>query len=86
MIAEKARRINPGRSPDHNLDRNGADDGTGATAATDIRPRDGSSDSGRHHSSMACIVGSPDLRKFEIHHLLSIPRALKPLIRAPLNP
>jgi hypothetical protein len=36
------------------LDRNGADDGTGATAATgatDIRPRDGNSGIGRRHSN-----------------------------------
>jgi len=48
--------INRGRSLDHNLDRNGADDGTGATAAigaTDIRPHDGSSGSGRRHSNRA---------------------------------
>jgi hypothetical protein len=41
------------RSPrvnhDHNLDRNGADDDTGAIG---IRRRDGSSGSGRHHTWM----------------------------------
>ena len=53
-------------APDRNRDRNGDDDGTGATAAigaTDIRPRDGSSGTGRPHSNRAGIVGSPDQRK-----------------------
>ena len=68
-------------NPDHNLDHNGADDGTGATAATDIRPRDGNSDIGRHHSNMASLVGNPDLRKCETHHLLLIRWALKQPIR-----
>jgi hypothetical protein len=62
----KAQQINPGRRPDHNLDRNGVDDGTGATAAigaTDIHPRDDSSGTGRPHSNRAGIVGSLDQRK-----------------------
>ena len=59
----KEQQINPGRRPDHNLDRNGGDDGTGATAATDIHPRDGSSGTGRPHSNRAGIVGNPDQRK-----------------------
>ena len=66
FIREKPGRLSPGRSRDHNLDRNGDDDGTGATAAigaTDIHPRDGSSDNGRPHSNRAGIVGSPDQRK-----------------------
>ena len=77
-------RLNPGRSPDHNLDRNGADDGTDATAAiraTDIRPRDGNNGNGRRHSNMASLVGNPDLRKCETHHLLLIRWALKQPIR-----
>jgi hypothetical protein len=51
------RRLNPGHSPDHNRDRNGADDGTGASGATDIHPRDGSSGSGRRRSSKVCLGG-----------------------------
>jgi hypothetical protein len=58
-----AQQVNPSRRPDHNLDRNGVDDGTGATAAPDIHPRDGSSGTGRPHSNRAGIVGSPDQRK-----------------------
>ena len=49
-------RLNPGRSPD----RNGDDDGTGATAAigaTDIRRRGGNSGIGRRRSNKVCIVG-----------------------------
>jgi hypothetical protein len=46
-------RKNPRINPDHNLDRNSADDGTGASGATDIRPRDDSSGIGRHHSNRA---------------------------------
>jgi hypothetical protein len=49
--------INPGRDPDHNLDRNGADDDTDATAATDIRRRGGNSGIGRRRSNKVCIVG-----------------------------
>jgi hypothetical protein len=49
--------INPGRSPDHNLDRNDTDDGTGASGASDIRPRVDSSGIGHHHSNRACIAG-----------------------------
>lgn len=48
------RRINPGRRLGHNLDRNGADDGTGAT---DKRRRDGSSGSDRRGSSKVCLAG-----------------------------
>jgi hypothetical protein len=70
--ARKTRRINPDRRPGHNPDRNGADDGTGAIAASGIRPRGGSSGSDHPHSNRACIVGTPDSRKFEIHHLLWI--------------
>ena len=40
-----------------NLDRNGADDDTGATAATGIRRRDGSSGSGRRGSSKVRLAG-----------------------------
>jgi hypothetical protein len=50
---EKPRRINPGSS----RDRNGADYGTGASGAIDIRPRDGSSGSGRRRSSKVCLAG-----------------------------
>jgi hypothetical protein len=66
FVIRKAQQINPGRRPDHNLDRNGVDDGTGATAAigaTDIHPRDDSSGTGRPHSNRAGIVGSLDQRK-----------------------
>jgi hypothetical protein len=59
-------RLNPGRSPD----RNGDDDGTGATAATDIRPRDGSSDIDHRRSNKACIVGIRGQCKRESHRLL----------------
>jgi hypothetical protein len=52
----KAQQINPGRSPAHGLARNYDDDGTGATAAIDIRPSDGSSGSGHRHSNKVCIV------------------------------
>jgi hypothetical protein len=51
----KAQQINPGRSPD----RNGDDDGTGATAAigaTDIRP-DGNNGNAGRRSNKVCIVG-----------------------------
>ena len=54
MIAEKARRINPGRSPDHNLDRNGADDGTGAS---DIRPRDDNGGNRKRRNSKVYLAG-----------------------------
>jgi len=76
--------FNPGRRRDHNLDRNGDDDGTGATAAigaTDIRRRGGNSGIGRHHSNMASLVGNPDLRKCETRHLLLIRWASKQPIR-----
>ena len=53
----KAQQINPGRSPDHRLDRNGVDDGIGATAATGIHRRDGSSGSGRRGSSKVRLAG-----------------------------
>jgi hypothetical protein len=55
----KEQQINPGRRPDHNLDRNGVDDGTGATAAigaTDIRP-DGNNGNAGRRSNRVCIVG-----------------------------
>ena len=51
----KAQQINPGRSPD----RNGDDDGTGATAAigaTDIRP-DGNNGNAVRRNNKVCIVG-----------------------------
>ena len=70
----KPQRINPGRRPD----RTGANDGADATAAigaNDIRPRDGSSGSGHRRKNRACNLGSPDLRKLEIPHLLWIRRA-----------
>jgi hypothetical protein len=66
--------INPGRDPDHNFGRNGAD-------ATDIRRRGGNSGIGRHHSNMASLVGNPDLRKCETRHLLLIRWASKQPIR-----
>jgi hypothetical protein len=67
---------------DHSLDHNnGADDGNGATVATDIPPGDGNSGNGRYHSNMASLVGNPDLRKFETRHPLSIRWALRQLIR-----
>ena len=53
MIAKKARRINLGRRPDHNLDRNGADDGTGAS---DIRPRDDNGGSRKRRNSKVCLA------------------------------
>ena len=56
MIAKKARRINLGRRPDHNLDRNGADDGTGATAATDIHRRDDNGGSRKRRNSKVCLA------------------------------
>ena len=78
------------RSPrinhDHNRDRSGVDDGTGATGASDIRQRVDSNGIGRHHSNMASLVGNPDLRKFETHHLLSIVWALEQPIREPSIP
>jgi len=55
-----AHHINPNRSADYSLDRNGADDGTGAISAIGaigIRPRDGSSGSGPRRSNTVCIVG-----------------------------
>ena len=52
----KAQQINPGLSLVENLDRNGADDGTGATAAIDIRPRDGGNGGGHRRSNKVCIV------------------------------
>jgi hypothetical protein len=55
--SENTRRINLGRRVGHNLDRNGADDGTGATAATGIRRRDGSSGSGLRGNSKVCLAG-----------------------------
>jgi hypothetical protein len=61
--------INPGRS----LDRNGVDDGIGATAAigaTDIRPHVDSSGIGHHHSNKVCIVGIRGQCKRESHRLL----------------
>jgi hypothetical protein len=60
-----AHHINPNRSADYSLDRNGADDGTGAIAAigaTGIRPRDGSRGSGprrREFSNFTRAVPSP---------------------------
>ena len=54
---EKPRHINLGRTPDHNPDRNSANGPTGATAATDIRPRDDSGDSRPRHSSKVCLAG-----------------------------
>ena len=56
-VRKAARRINRGRRLGHNLDRNGADDGIGATAATGIRRRDGSSGSGRRGSSKVRLAG-----------------------------
>ena len=50
---KKARRINLGRRPDHNLDRNGADDGTGAS---DIRPRDDNGGSRKRRNSKVCLA------------------------------
>ena len=78
MLREKTVRISPGRNPDHGS----ADDASGASGASDIRLRDDSGGNGRHHSNMACIVGTPDLRKFEIHHLLAIGWALRQTIQA----
>ena len=52
-------RINRGRSPDHNLDRNGADDATGAIGATDIRQSDDSGGSGPRGSSKVYLAGIP---------------------------
>jgi hypothetical protein len=74
---EKAQRINPGRSRDHNLGRNTADDAPGASAAigaTDIHPRDGSGDSARSpgDNNKAFLVGNPGQRKRETLHLLWI--------------
>jgi hypothetical protein len=58
MIAEKkARRINPGRSPGHNPDRNGADDDNGAIAASDIRPRVDNGGSRKRRNSKVCLAG-----------------------------
>jgi hypothetical protein len=78
------------RSPrinhDHNRDRSGVDDGTGATGASDIRQRVDSNGIGRHHSNMASLVGNPGLRKFETHHLLSIVWALEQPTREPSIP
>jgi hypothetical protein len=64
-----AQQINPGRRPDHNLDRNGVDDGTVAIGAIDtpellgIHARDGSSGTDHPNSNRAGIIGSPDQRK-----------------------
>ena len=55
--SEKPRRINPGRGRDYNLDRNGADDGSGASDATDIHPHDDSSRSGRRRNRKICVAG-----------------------------
>jgi hypothetical protein len=50
----KSARINP----DHNLDRNGADDGPDASGASDIRRRDDNSgDSRPRRSSKVCLAG-----------------------------
>jgi hypothetical protein len=57
FVVKKPPRINRGGGPDHNLDCNGADDGTGAT---DIHPRDGNSDSGRRRSRKVCLAGIRD--------------------------
>jgi hypothetical protein len=46
--------INPGRVPDHNLDRNGADDGTDAT---DIHRRGDNGDSRPRRSNKVCLDG-----------------------------
>jgi hypothetical protein len=56
QIGQKLR-INPSDGPDRDLDRNDADDGTGAT---DTHPNDGSNGSGRRRSSKACIAGILD--------------------------
>ena len=56
----KPRRINRGDSPDHSPDRNSAGDATGARAANDIRPHDGSAGSGSRDSSKVCPAGIPD--------------------------
>jgi len=47
-------------NPDHNRDRNDVDDGTGASAAIDIRPHDDRGGSAPRHSSKVCLAGIPD--------------------------
>jgi hypothetical protein len=56
MIREKPQRINRGRSRDHSFDRNSADDGIGATAASDIRLPDGNSGGDHRRSIKVCLV------------------------------
>ena len=56
-------------NPDRNLDRSDANDGNGASGATDILPRDDSGGSRKRRNSKVCLAGIRGLRKRGPHLL-----------------